>query len=427
MAGRRDLPHRGTTKTVAAFAVGVFIGFVFTFLCPNGLLSSSPPIQNHTLSNSQVDSSRCELCSEKINKLRSNIAKLLEKNAELTKQIKMLNENKQSSEQESDHTREQCMTLGHNSLKAGPFGTVHALRTNPAVLPDESVNPRLSKILAEVAINKELIVALANAKVKPMLEVWYTSIQRVGIRNYLVVALDDEVEDICKLNGVPVYRTDQNDNVDTIAKTGGSQAVSGLKFRILREFLQLGYSVLLSDIDVIYIQNPFDHLYRDSDVESMSDGHDNKTVYGYNEIFYEPVMGYSRYAYTRRIWVYNSGFFYIRPTIASIELLDRVVDRVDRGKHAWDQAVFNEELFHPSHPGYIGLHVSKRTMDFLMFMNSKVLFKTVRHDPELKKLKPVIVHMNYHHYDRLQRVKAVVEYYVNGKQDALDPFPLGSP
>lgn len=59
------------------------------------------------------------------------------------------------------------------------------------------------------------------------------------------------------------------------------------------------------------------------------------------------------------------------------------------------------------------------------FMNSKVLFKTVRKNQELKKLKPVIVHLNYHP-DKLERMHAVVEFYVNGKQDALDSFPDGS-
>ena len=83
----------------------------------------------------------------------------------------------------------------------------------------------------------------------------------------------------------------------------------------------------------------------------MSDGHNNKTAYGYNDVFDEPSMGWARYAHTMRIWVYNSGFFYIRPTLPSIELLDRVATRLSNDPKSWDQAVFNEELFFPSHPG----------------------------------------------------------------------------
>lgn len=356
--------------------------------------------------------------------LKSDIQSLLEKNVELSKQVKDLTENLRLAEQGKDNAQNQFLVLGEKH-KAGPFGTVKGLRTNPTVLPDESVNPRLAKILEEVAIQKEIIVALANSNVKSMLEVWFTSIKNVGIPNYLVVALDDDIEEFCKSNDVPVYKRDPDDGIDSIAKTGGNHAVSGLKFRILREFLQLGYSVLLSDVDIVYLLNPFDYIYRDSDVESMTDGHNNMTAYGYNDVFDEPAMGWARYAHTMRIWVFNSGFFYIRPTRPSIELLDRVAGRLSREPKSWDQAVFNEELFYPSHPGYDGLHAAKRTMDYYLFMNSKVLFKTVRKDAKLKKLKPVIVHVNYHP-DKLPRMKAIVEFYNNGKQDALEPFPDGS-
>ncbi|KAK9286682.1 hypothetical protein L1049_015083 [Liquidambar formosana] len=356
--------------------------------------------------------------------LKSEFVAESEKNSELKKQVRELTEKLQLAEQRKDQAQKQVLVLGEQH-KAGPFGTVKGLRTNPTVVPDESVNPRLAKILEKVAVKRELIVALANSKVKDMLEVWFASIKRVGIPNYLVVALDEDIASYCKSNDVPVYKRDPDEGIDSVARTGGNHAVSGLKFRILREFLQLGYSIILSDVDIVYLQNPFNHLYRDSDVESMTDGHNNMTAYGYNDVFDEPAMGWARYAHTMRIWVYNSGFFYIRPTIPSIELLDRVANRLSREPNSWDQAVFNEELFFPSHPGYDGLHAARRTMDFYLFMNSKVLFKTVRKDAKLRKLRPVIVHVNYHP-DKLPRMKAVVEFYVNGNQHALERFPDGS-
>ncbi|XP_050210396.1 arabinosyltransferase RRA3-like [Mercurialis annua] len=425
--GRKEKgqPLRGS-RIAVAILIGVLLGCVFAVFYPHGFFSSSDSAAVHrtiSTSNFQIGASSCE-SAERIKMLKSDIISLSEKNAELKKQARELNEKLQQAEQGKDNAQKQVLVLG-KQLKAGPFGTVNSMRTNPTVLPDSSVNSRLAKLLEEIAVENELIVALANSNVKSMLEVWFTSIKRVGIPNYLVIALDDHIVDFCKSNDVPVYKRDPDEGIDSVARTGGNHAVSGLKFNILREFLQLGYSVLLSDIDIVYLQNPFDHLYRDSDVESMTDGHDNMTAYGYNDVFDEPAMGWARYAHTMRIWVYNSGFFYIRPTIPSIELLDRVADRLSRQPNSWDQAVFNEELFYPSHPGYDGLHASKRTMDFYMFMNSKILFKTVRKDVNLKKLKPVIVHINYHP-DKLPRMQAVVEFYVNGKQDALETFPDGS-
>ncbi|KAF5796960.1 putative nucleotide-diphospho-sugar transferase [Helianthus annuus] len=421
-------PVRGS-RIVVAIVIGVLIGCILALLYPHGLFSgdsdSGSEFQNRRLtkSNLQIGSTSCE-SSERVSMLKADIADLSSTNDELKKQIRELTQKLQAAEQKNGQAEQQVVVVGEPQ-KAGPFGTVKGIRTNPTVLPDETVNPRLAKILEKVAVKKELIVSLANSNVKAMLEVSVSSIKKAGITNYLVVALDDGIVDFCKENDVAFYMRDPDEGIDSVAKTGGNHAVSGLKFRILREFLQLGYGVLLSDVDIVYIQNPFDHIYRDSDVESMSDGHDNMTAYGYNDVFDEPAMGWARYAHTIRIWVYNSGFFYLRPTIPAIELLDRVADRLSHPPPAWDQAVFNEELFFPSHPGYIGLHASKRTMDRYLFMNSKALFKEVRKDAHLKKLKPVIVHINYHP-DKLPRMKAVVEFYFNGKQDALDAFPDGS-
>ncbi|CAH8381154.1 unnamed protein product [Eruca vesicaria subsp. sativa] len=422
MAGRRDRTQQVRGSRIAiAILIGIIIGCVCAVLFPNGFFNSNSSLTvNERV---QVGSSSCE-SPERIKQLKSDFASLSEKNAELKKQVRELTEKLRLAQQGSDNARTQVLSLG-TQIKAGPFGTVKSLRTNPTILPDESVNPRLAKILQDIAVNKEVIVALANSNVKAMLEVQIASVKRLGITNYLVVALDDYIENFCKSNDVAYYKRDPDKDVDTVGKTGGNHAVSGLKFRVLREFLQLGYGVLLSDVDIVFLQNPFSHLYRDSDVESMSDGHSNMTAYGFNDVFDEPAMGWARYAHTMRIWVFNSGFFYLRPTVPSIELLDRVADRLSKAQ-LWDQAVFNEELFYPSHPEYIGLHASKRVMDMYEFMNSKVLFKTVRKDQELKKkVKPVIVHVNYHP-DKLNRMQAVVEFYVNGKQDALDSFPDGS-
>ncbi|XP_028765852.1 arabinosyltransferase RRA2-like [Neltuma alba] len=407
-------------------ALGFLAGCVFAFMFPNVFLPSNAITfcSNSLLgSNIQANSTQCE-SSDQVDLLKSEFTAVSEKNAQLKKQAQELTERLQLAKQESDRAQKQSLALAEQP-KAGPFGTVKGLRTNPTVVPDESVNPRLAKILEKIAVQSELIVVLANAKVKEMLEIWFTSIKRVGITNYLVYALDEETSKFCQSNQVPVYRRDPDEAIDSIGRKGRGDQISALKFRFLREFLQLGYSVLLSDVDVVFLQNPFDHLIRDSDVESMSDGHNNRTAYMYKDVFDDPTMRWSRFIHTIRMWVFNSGFFYIRPTIPAIELLDRVAARLSR-QRAWDQDVFNEELFYPSHPGYVGLHASKRTMDIYLFMNSKVLFKTVRYDAKLKKLKPVIIHINYHP-DKLPRMKAVVDYYVNGKQDALQPFPIGTP
>ena len=50
---------------------------------------------------------------------------------------------------------------------------------------------------------------------------------------------------------------------------------------ILAELLSVGVSVLLTDVDVVLTQDPFPALYRDTDVEGMTDGWDDDSAYGH--------------------------------------------------------------------------------------------------------------------------------------------------
>lgn len=421
MKGRKDpLGLRGATRDyriVYAVVIGLTLGALWAYLRPHGMSTSSTFGYDRLDGSSSKDGAILSLES-KVAMLEREVKRLKVENTELAQ----LNLKNALLEQEAAAAKKQLKAVSP-PVKVGPPGTVKSMRTNQEVHPDESTNPKLSALLKKVAVNGELIVGISNNNVRDMVQIWFESIKRVGVTNYLVVALDDEIASFCQDHDVPVYRRDA-----TISKsqagTGANHAISGLKFHLLREFLVLGYSILLSDVDIVYLQNPFNHLHRDCDVESMSDGFDNTTAYGYDDVMTDPSMGWSRYAHTMRIWVFNSGLFYIRPTVPSIELLDRVTAKLAKEK-AWDQAVFNEELFNPSHPGYEGLHASRRVLDFYLFMNSKVLFKILRKEKDFAEYKPVTIHVNYHP-DKYDRMLAIVEYYVKGNTKALQRFPDGS-
>ncbi|KAK4781834.1 hypothetical protein SAY86_015936 [Trapa natans] len=399
-----------------AIILGVLLCCILALLYTNGLYADDWADRWNELSESR----------NQVYLMRSHVSSQSEEISELKMQVQSLTEKLRLAESGRDNTQNLLLQAMDERLKVGPFGTVKAVRTNPTIIPNTSANPRLAKLLEEVALRKELIVAISNNKKLDILDIWFTNIKRVGIPNYMVVALDNETAEFCRSKQVPFYQGQPDREIDVISSTGTGAMVSGLKFRFLREILQMGYSVLLSDVDIVFLQNPFHHLYRDSDVESTTDGHDNGTAYGFIDVFDDPVMVWSRLIDTNRIWVYNSGCFYVRPTVAAIELMDRVTSRMIKQPDSWDQEVYNEELFHPSHPGYVGLHAAKRTMDYYLFMNSKVLFKQVRKDAKLlNELKPVMIHVNYHP-DKLPRMKAVVDFYVNGNKEALQPFPDGS-
>ena len=61
-------------------------------------------------------------------------------------------------------------------------------------------------------------------------------------------------------------------------------------------------------------------------------------------------MGWARYAHSMRVFCFNSGLFYIRPTEAALQLIKQVMHRIET-EAGWDQAIFNEVKFvQPEHP-----------------------------------------------------------------------------
>ena len=104
-----------------------------------------------------------------------------------------------------------------------------------------------------------------------------------------------------------------------------------MKFKILVDFLSIGCSVLLSDVDVIWLANPFNFLYRDTDVEGMTDGWDEPTSYGYD---------YGAGSF--RVFARNSGMFYLQATHESNQMMKRLARRMET-EGTWDQTAYNEE------------------------------------------------------------------------------------
>eukprot|EP00798_Chlamydomonas_sp_ICE-L_P019065 gene19065-25669_t len=222
----------------------------------------------------------------------------------------------------------------------------------------------LEKLLREIAPSKEVLVAVANKNLlwDDMLGTFCKGLKQAGVKNHLILALDNETKKWAEEHQVNVY--------------------------------------------VMPLQNPFDHLYRDHDVEGMTDGFDERGAYGSIEGFSDPSMGWAQFAQYYKHFNMNSGLFWLKANTRVLELMTRLDDRLARQKY-WDQTAYNEEIFFLSHGEYKSPQVVVRVMEIDKFMNSKRLFKIVRKMPLQQRPKlPVTVHINYHP-DKHERMKAV--------------------
>ena len=133
-------------------------------------------------------------------------------------------------------------------------------------------NCELEAYLKQVAPDGEVLVAISNFNLVQwggMLNTWIERVQKAGVKPWLVLAIDEPLHKYLDEKSIPNFLIKQE-----IARvqqgTGSNHAVSALKFGILAEFLKLGWSVLLSDVDIVTLDDPFKHLYRDRDIEGAN-------------------------------------------------------------------------------------------------------------------------------------------------------------
>eukprot|EP00879_Flechtneria_rotunda_P016687 GHRR01017462.1.p2 GENE.GHRR01017462.1~~GHRR01017462.1.p2 ORF type:complete len:228 (+),score=50.60 GHRR01017462.1:376-1059(+) len=146
------------------------------------------------------------------------------------------------------------------------------LRLNQAVAPaapsqasyiKDAQMIQLEAYLQKVAPTREALVGVSNVNPlrEGMLDTFLHGVKQAGVTNYVIVALDHDTETDLKARDINVFYMPIGISKSQ-ADTGANHAVSALKFGIINKFLLLGWAVLLSDIDVCVLQDPFKFLYR---------------------------------------------------------------------------------------------------------------------------------------------------------------------
>ena len=302
----------------------------------------------------------------------------------------------------------------------------------------------LCEVVSRVAVKRQVLVAVSNSNILYMLGLFLDGVKAANISNTIVVALDQRTADWCKRRGAPYYHRE----LKSLTGSTDNHATSGLKFEVLREFLTVGASVLLSDVDVVWMRNPFGGsrevtsgsgyihtdrpaIYGDSDVEGMTDGWDDLSAFGFE---YTGSGGMPM----RRLAARNSGLFYLSATFEALHMVTRLAERMRTERNTWDQTAYNEEQVWmwssdrgagPS-GGPVPAGVSQRVMSYACFQNTKYLFRYMRYDPQLydgpkgRSLRPVSVHVNYHP-EKPQRMVTIIEQYIHGERDAIAKWHWG--
>lgn len=109
----------------------------------------------------------------------------------------------------------------------------------------------LPRPFRKTARSKQLIAVFANDAYRPVLQNWMAAMQRIGIRNYMVVALDRKLFCYLEARGVrTLYRPCE-------------PALGELwihRLNVISELLERGHDVIHSDADAVWLKNPLPYL-----------------------------------------------------------------------------------------------------------------------------------------------------------------------
>ncbi|KAL3931033.1 MAG: hypothetical protein SGPRY_001291 [Prymnesium sp.] len=224
-------------------------------------------------------------------------------------------------------------------------------------------NERVHTVLSELANpQKEVMIALANDVMMcsnrktcwwnggNVLSTFLKSTTRLHMRNVLIITLDDATESFCQSFGgvrslrleLPVPEAQHNSR--------GANMISTLKYAA-EGCATLSISILSHKRGLDINSDPFDHLYRDADVEASTDGFTSAWAHGSINSVHEPKMGWGAGGLYVQHFTLNVGCAFFRPTARAIDLMQRVADSLSL-KPGWDQQVFNSEAFMLSHGTY---------------------------------------------------------------------------
>ena len=149
-------------------------------------------------------------------------------------------------------------------------------KTLVARMAEVNLDEYEAKLNTHASNERVIILALVDAAFFDMtLNFYETSIEKYNITNYLFIASDYQTCEIFVTKDIHcyVYMIDNNANKATIYKSFAFNQKMNIRTYFILDALKLGFTVLHTDVDIVFFSNPLENLYSSvhSDVACLSD------------------------------------------------------------------------------------------------------------------------------------------------------------
>ena len=192
--------------------------------------------------------------------------------------------------------------------------------TSASTVAEVDLNEYKAQLTRYSSKDKVLILALVDTSFLDMTYNFYeTSISKFNITNYLLIASDHQACEKLAASNIHcyVYMTDKNAATATVYRSRAFNQKMNIRTFMILDALKLGFTVLHTDVDIVFLKEPLRDLSSssgDADLSCLSDA-----------------------------GTCNAGFIYIKPTRFSIDVYTRMKEMALNTKLD-DQTALNKAL-----------------------------------------------------------------------------------
>lgn len=232
---------------------------------------------------------------------------------------------------------EQNIVPKNETVKSNP-GTEHQLNSPAVVVPKDIIkapfdvnNYPLTKERVEGMLQDGYImVTWANHHYLDFAKSWVYHVQKAGVTGYLVGAMDDEMlESLAKMN-INTWR--MNSGITKNDLGWGSpnfHKMGRVKIALIKQFLELGVTVVISDIDTAWLRNPLPYFAKHPAADILTSTDQLRETVSDESLERFPDAGAS----------FNIGIMMFRPK--SMDFVNEWIKMLDNPQ-MWDQSAFND-------------------------------------------------------------------------------------
>ncbi|GAB4813810.1 hypothetical protein N2152v2_000856 [Parachlorella kessleri] len=175
----------------------------------------------------------------------------------------------QQAQQQQDEQQQQQQDEQQQQLKPVKQDT------DTAELSELAKQHQLTKeLVSEVSEDNTVLVTWANFHYKDFVMNWVEHVQATGCKSFLVGAMDDDLLQALLDANVPAFA--MSSGLTTKDFGWGSTSFHKMgreKINLIYTFTQMGYTILVSDVDTVWVRNPIPYMaqYPEADLLTSSD------------------------------------------------------------------------------------------------------------------------------------------------------------